>query len=138
MFQTCFGRFRWFRRLFGISVSSEIFQRRLLDALSDLHGVTCIADYVIIHGKTLKEHDHHLDQFLKRCQEKNIQLNKNKFTLHSEGIRFMGHLTTKDGLQTDREQIRAITDFPEPQNLEELPTVPWNDKLSLSIPTYPL
>jgi len=50
----------------------------------------------------------------------------------------MGHLITKDGLQTDREQIRAITDFPEPQNLEELPTVPWNDKLSLSIPTYPV
>ena len=32
----------------------------------------------------------------------------------------MGHLITKDGLQMDPEKIRAITDFPEPQNLEEL------------------
>ena len=93
-FQTCFGRFRWLRLPFGFSVSSEIFQTRLLEAVNDLPGVICIADDVIIHGKTLEEHDHHLDQFMKRCQEKNIQLNKNKFTLRSESITFMGNLIT--------------------------------------------
>jgi len=89
----------------------------LLKAVNDLPGVICIADDVDIPRKTLKEHDHHLDQFLKRCQEKNIQLNKNKFTLHSESITFMGHLITKDD---GPKKIRAITDFPKPQKLKEL------------------
>jgi len=61
--------------------------------------------------ETLEEPDHHAAQFLMKYQEKNIQLNKNKFTLHSESIMFMGHLTTKDGLQTDREKIRPIANF---------------------------
>ena len=53
-FQTCFGRFRWLRLPFGISMSSEIFQKRFLEAVDDLPGVICIADDVVIHGKTLK------------------------------------------------------------------------------------
>lgn len=40
--------------------------------------------------------------------------------LRSDHITFMGHLITKDGLQTDPEKIKAITDFPVPQKLEEL------------------
>ena len=32
----------------------------------------------------------------------------------------MGHKITKKGLQTDRQKIEAITDYPVPQSLEEL------------------
>ena len=58
-FQTCFGRYRWLRLPFGTSVSSEIFQKRLLQALDGLFGVVC--DDIIIHGKDLKEHDDNLE-----------------------------------------------------------------------------
>ena len=49
-FQTCFGRFRWLRLPFGLYVSSEIFQKRILNTFSDLCGVVCIADDIVIHG----------------------------------------------------------------------------------------
>ena len=48
-FQTCFGRYRWLRLPFGTSISSEIFQKRLLQALDGLTGVVCVADDIIIH-----------------------------------------------------------------------------------------
>ena len=49
--QTCFGRYRFCLLPFGLSVSLEIFQRKLLEALDGLTNVICIGDYVIIHGK---------------------------------------------------------------------------------------
>ena len=45
---------------FGTSVSSEIFQKKLLEVFDGLAGVVCVADDVIIHGKTLEDHDEHL------------------------------------------------------------------------------
>ena len=56
-FATPFGRFRWLRLPFGLKVSSEIFQKRLHQALEGLEGVRCIADDVIIWGRSNEEHD---------------------------------------------------------------------------------
>lgn len=36
---TPFGRYRWSKLPFGLKVSSEIFQRKLTDALGDIEGV---------------------------------------------------------------------------------------------------
>ena len=45
-----YGRYRWLRLPFGLSVSSEIFQKRLHQELQGLPGVKCIADDILIHG----------------------------------------------------------------------------------------
>ena len=66
-FQTCFGRYRWLRLPFGLSVSAEIFQKKLQQALEGIEGVVCVADDVIIHGKNEEEHDYNLKKFLERC-----------------------------------------------------------------------
>ena len=49
---TPFGRFCWARLPFGLKVSSEIFQRKLVDALtlSGLDGVFTIADDITVAG----------------------------------------------------------------------------------------
>ena len=51
-FATPFGRYRWLHLLFCLKVSSEIFQKRPHQALEGLEGVRCIADDVIIWGRT--------------------------------------------------------------------------------------
>ena len=51
-FATPFGRFRWLRPPFGLKVSSEIFQKRLHQALEGLEGVRCIADDVIVWDRS--------------------------------------------------------------------------------------
>ena len=56
-FITPFGRYKWLRLPFGLNVSSEIFQKRLFQALEGLPGVLCIADDIIIHGKDDQEYD---------------------------------------------------------------------------------
>lgn len=119
-FQTCFGRYRWLRLPFGLSVSSEIFQKKLFEALHGLSGVVCIADDVIIHGKSMEEHDANLEQFFKRCNEMNIKLNKDKLMLRTDHVIFMGHCISKDGLVTDPDKVKAICEYPAPANIKEL------------------
>ena len=119
-FQTCYGRYRWLRLPFGTSVSSEIFQRKLAEALSGLPGVVSVADDVIIHGDTMESHDAHNKAFLQQCRDQSIKLNEAKLELRSDNVTFMGHQITKDGLQTDPEKVKAIKDYPAPTKVEEL------------------
>lgn len=120
-FQTsCSGRFRFLRLPFGTSVSAEIFQRKLLESLSELTGIVCIADDVIIHGKTVEEHDKNFNNFLLRCEEKGIKLNKKKMELRTSEVTFMGHKITKDGLQADPAKVEAVLKMPVPTNVHDL------------------
>ena len=65
-FATPFGRYRYLRLPFGLSVSSEIFQKKLLANIGDLQGVFCINDDIIIQGigdtyeETVVDHDANL------------------------------------------------------------------------------
>ena len=115
-FQTCYGRYRFVRLPFGTSVSSEIFQKKLLEALDGLQGVVCIADDVIIHGKDLEEHDRNLIA----CRDSGIKLNRDKLQLRMSELTLMGHRITKDGLQSDPEKVKAIAKMSAPTNVEEL------------------
>ena len=113
-FQTCHGL------PFGTSVSAEIFQRKLLEALEELRGIVCIADDVIIHGRNMAEHDHHLSGFLQCCKEKGIKLNRDKLELRLSEVTFIGHRITQDGLPSDPEKVKAINKMPVPENLQDL------------------
>lgn len=47
---TAFGRYKWERLPFELKVSSEIFQRKLNEALGDLDDIFTIADDIIVAG----------------------------------------------------------------------------------------
>ena len=90
-FATLYGRYRWLRLPFGLSVSSEIFQKRLHQELQGLPGVKCIADDVLIHGTNEADHDSNLDGFMRRCQQKGIKLNTEKLEYKCKEVQFMGN-----------------------------------------------
>ena len=60
-----FGWYRW-THTFLWTVSKEIFQKRILQALEGLVGVACIADNILIYGvketldEATKDHDMNL------------------------------------------------------------------------------
>ena len=119
-FQINFGRFRWLRLPFGLSVSSEIFQKKLLEAITGLKGIVCIADDIVIHGATENEHDQNLSNLIKRCEMKNIKLNKSKLRYKVRSLTFMGHKISDKGLEVDPEKVEAIKRYPTPTNVSQL------------------
>ena len=121
---TPFGRYRWSRLPFGLSVSSEIFQKRLTEALGGLSGVICVADDIVVVGrgdtKTAAETEHakNLCGLQQRCKEKNIRLNEKKAAVRKEEITFMGHRISAEGVKPDRAKIAAILDMPAPTDVQ--------------------
>lgn len=71
-FDTPFGQFRCKRLPFGISVASEIFQKRLNQALDRLDGLLTVHDDMVIYGvgdteeEATEDHNRKLTQFLDR------------------------------------------------------------------------
>ena len=118
-FATPFGsRYRYLRLPFGLKVSSEIFQKRLHQALDGLDGIHCVADDVVAHGKGSSNHDAVCDSFLERCEQVGIKLNKDKCQLGLEEITFQGHVITSKGLKPDPDKVRAILDMEPPVDKE--------------------
>ena len=118
-FATPSGRYRWLRLPFGLSVSSEIFQKRFHEELDGLPGVKCIADDVLIHGTTEADHDSNLEAFMSRCQLKGIKLNSQKPEFKCDEVPFLGHLLTAEGLKPDPEKVRAIVEMPRPEKRDD-------------------
>ena len=69
---------------FGIKSASEVFQRKMHEALENLEGVEVIVDDILVYGKgrteeeAMKNHDENVINLMKRLKEKNIKLNPKK------------------------------------------------------------
>ncbi|XP_018495621.1 uncharacterized protein K02A2.6-like [Galendromus occidentalis] len=122
-FQTPFGRFRFLRMPFGLSVAPEIFYKNLVHLLEGLEGTHALADDVLVcgRGETLEEaerdHDRNLSRFLRRCQEKGIKLNKEKTTLKTPDTKFFGFILTERGLQIDPEKQKRLAHMRAPRDV---------------------
>ncbi|XP_068224775.1 uncharacterized protein [Palaemon carinicauda] len=120
---TPFGRYRWARLPFGLKVSSEIFQRKLNEALEGLRGVYCVADDIVVVGfgneehDTMRDHEQNLQSLQKRCQEKKIKLNEEKSVYRKKEIAFMGHRLTSAGVTVDENKVKAIKEMPAPTDI---------------------
>ena len=72
---TPFGRYMWKRLPFGLKVSSEIFQRKIDEALGNLKGVFNIVDDIIVVGcgptdaEAVDDNKINLSATLERCSE---------------------------------------------------------------------
>lgn len=120
---TPFGRYRWQRLPFGLKVSSEIFQRKLTEALGDIEGVFTIADDIIVTGcgDTIPEAERDNKEKLKllysRCNEAKIILNDEKKEIGLQEITFHGHKVTSNGVKADDGKVKAIVDMPRPTDV---------------------
>ncbi|XP_014681787.1 PREDICTED: uncharacterized protein K02A2.6-like [Priapulus caudatus] len=107
-FATPWGRYRYKRLPFGLNISSEVFQRRLHQALDGLDGVRCVADDIIVWGADVKEHDSRLCSLLRRCREIGVVLNRDKCQFRLAEIHFLGHVISRNGLKVDSSKTEAI------------------------------
>ena len=70
--------------------SSDIFQATMEKHLKGLQGVICIADDIIVHGKTEQEHNDCMYALFNRLLKINMQLNPKKAVFCCTHIPFLG------------------------------------------------
>ena len=90
--------------------------------IEELEGARVIVDDILVWGENMEQHDERLKRVLDRVKQDNLKLNFNKCQLRKEGISYVGHMISKDGLKVDPEKLRAIKEMDRPQNKKELET----------------
>ena len=117
---TPFGRYVWRRLPFGLSVSSELFQRSPQQALEGLQHLICVADDIVVTGRDQEEHDANLAALLQRCVERGVQLNLKKCQFYADSFTFLGHVISANGVRVDPEKESAVINMPTPKDVHEL------------------
>ena len=69
------------------------------DSLSGCEGIANSADYLIVHGKGVKEHNKPLYAILNRIRECGLRLNGKKCQFRLPKLTFFGHDLSRSGAQ---------------------------------------
>ena len=113
-FNSPFGRYCFKRMPFGIKSAQEVFQKRMSQLIGDLPGVETDIDDILVWGTNQEEHDKRLIAVLKRCEEINLTLNREKYQFNVPQVAYIGHILNVKEVQPDPEKIRAIQDMSPP------------------------
>jgi hypothetical protein len=76
---------------------------------SDLPGVECIVDDILVWGENDEQHDCRVRQMLQRCRQMNFKLNKSKFELRAPNMRSGSETSDKLGINLAKYCTRPRT-----------------------------
>ena len=90
--------------------------------MGDMHlrEVLVFLDDLIVFSKTLEEHEARLMKVLGRLGEFGLKLSPEKCSFFQTSVRYLGHVVSRNGVETDPEKITSLKTWPVPQNLRDL------------------
>lgn len=77
-------------------------------------------DDVLIASETYQQQSWDIEEFLNRCKEHHITLNRKKMMLGREKVKFAGYVVGKDGIEVYPKKIEVVNKFPTPSTRKDL------------------
>jgi hypothetical protein len=77
-------------------------------------------DDIFIFSETAEEHEEHLRITKGILLDAKLYLSKTKVFLFSESVDCLGFIVDDDGIHPDPEKLRAVADWPRPQNVNDV------------------
>lgn len=116
------GFWEWNRMPQGITNAPSTFQRLMEKCMGDIHlrEVLVFLDDLIVFSKSLEEHETRLTNVLNRLRENGLKLSPEKCRFFQTSVRYLGHIVSRNGVETDPEKVKALKTWPRPQTLKEL------------------
>ena len=119
-FITPWGRYCFKKMPFGISSAPEVFQRTMEKILQGLDGVICLMDDILIFAKDEATHWERVRKVLQRCTNAGLTLRKDKCQFATTSVKFLGHVVSERGVESDPDKVKAICDMQPPRNTQEV------------------
>jgi dUTPase len=121
------GFFEYTRLPFGLSNAPATYQRLMENCLSDLmfgEDKVChiYLDDVIIASKSYADHMVCLEKVFTKLADAGLKLSPKKCFLFQDKVKYVGHVVSSQGIETDPEKITKISNWPTPKNVDEVRT----------------
>lgn len=117
-----FGFYEFNRMPQGITNAPSTFQRLMEKCMTDINlkEVLVFLDDIIVFSSTLEEHETRLIHVLERLREYGLKLSPGKCKFFQTSVRYLGHIVSREGVETDPEKVESLKTWPRPQTLKEL------------------
>lgn len=75
---------------------------------------------ILIYNRTWEEHLKHLEEILSILELESLFVKESKCEFGMKELVYLGHIISADGVKVDPKKIKAIVDWPPPENLTHL------------------
>ncbi|XP_016844597.1 uncharacterized protein LOC107982016 [Nasonia vitripennis] len=107
---------------YGLHSAPAAFMRLMNAVITpDLEpNVFCYLDDIVIITEDFEQHLQLISETFRRLRDAKLKPNSEKSHFCRKQLKYLGHVVDEEGLHTDPEKVRAITDLQPPTNLKEL------------------
>ena len=107
---------------FRLTNASATFQWLMQSCFGNLHLQYCIIylDDIIVFSKTPEEHLTRLQAVFEKIKKAELKLKPSKCDFFKQKLTYLGHVVSKNGIQTDSKKVEAIHKWPVATNVTEV------------------
>ena len=121
-FTTPMGLFECVRMPFGLQNAPATFQRLMTSCLGDqqFESLLIYLDDIIIFSSSFDDHLERLRLVLGRLRQQGLKLKPRKCHLLQTKVKYLGHVISQEGIETDPEKTASVKDWPVPKNSRDV------------------
>ena len=119
-FVSPFGHYEFTRMPFGLTTAPRTFQRTISKIFTADNEVLVFIDDILIHNKSLTEHETSLKKVMKKVVSNNIQLNVEKCEFFRNSVKYLGNIIEHNLIRPDKESLKIHKPGKPPKSFREL------------------
>jgi len=109
---TSWGIYQQTRLAFGLSCAAQVFQQFIDTLTKGIPGVICYLDNVLVYAETDEECFKRVQMVLRRFEEANVKVRKEKCLFFKNKIIYLGHEISSEGVTIAPDKLQPIIDCP--------------------------
>ena len=117
---TPFGRYKYLRLPFGVSLAGDDYGRRLADVFDDFPNCRRVVEDVLVFSATWTEHVDLVRRLFHLAADHQIAINVKKIVFAQPSVLFGGYVVGESGFQPNPDLLKAIREFPKPTCVSEM------------------